>query len=490
MTITLPSDASGTIDLSQVTAPVTVVYTSNPNSTPAAPVIVVGGQNSNTFVKAIDQTGSVEFVGGAAGSTNVFQVAPSGGTVTLMDGGGSNSVDITTATQTIVEKDNTTTTYMGITLNLGLTDGQTQFIYQGPSNIGTFSGSLSPADMNAAIALHGSFKQFVAGSGDTLYAASATASGQSGSNIVLTGTDNTVYGALGASVQSFMGGNNVIQNFSAADGGAVNTMVGAVASSVQNYLADPTDNQAAFSQLIPNYLQGFFDNNPANGQGFLQSLSTANGQGFFSFGSTNGQGFLDTVLDNLQGFLSTSSANGQGYLATVTADGQGFLSTLGANGQGFLASVAANGQGFLSTLGANGQGFLAGVSTLEQGFLSDVTANGQGFLASALADGQGFVSTGATNGQGFIASVLADGQGFLSNLGANGQGFLASLTADVQALPVARTQRVAKRFSRPSWLMGKASSPTLRRTARAFSNPPWPAGKDSLAPVRRTVRDI
>ena len=71
------------------------------------------------------------FVGGATGSTNLFQVAPSDGyTTTLMDGGGDNTVDITSATQTIVETGAKSTLVSGVTLDLTLTDGQTQYIHQ------------------------------------------------------------------------------------------------------------------------------------------------------------------------------------------------------------------------------------------------------------------------------------------------------------------------------------------------------------------------
>jgi uncharacterized repeat protein (TIGR01451 family) len=89
----------------------------------------------------------------------------------------------------------------------------------------------------------------VAGNGDNLYAAPATTSGQSGSNIVLMGTNNTVHGALGASVQSFMGGNNVIQqNFSLASVVTVNAYLTNNGAAVRNYLNMSSTGQQAFLQ--------------------------------------------------------------------------------------------------------------------------------------------------------------------------------------------------------------------------------------------------
>ena len=57
-------------------APVDIVYTAN--SDPTVTTVITGGSVSNTFIKPADQTGSVTFVGGGVGSTNVFQVALSG----------------------------------------------------------------------------------------------------------------------------------------------------------------------------------------------------------------------------------------------------------------------------------------------------------------------------------------------------------------------------------------------------------------------------
>ncbi len=86
ITIVIPADVpvvtnpdgtkTATVDLSKVNAPVDIVYTANPDQT--VTTVITGGSVSNTFIKAADQTGSVEFIGGGAGSTNVFQVAPSG----------------------------------------------------------------------------------------------------------------------------------------------------------------------------------------------------------------------------------------------------------------------------------------------------------------------------------------------------------------------------------------------------------------------------
>ena len=83
----------------------------------------------------------------------------------------------------------------------------------------------------------------------TLYAAPAVVSGAlitPGTNIVLVGTGNTVYGAPGARVTAFEGGNNIVGTFDQATATAVSASLATASEQAQNYPSLSAAEQEAF----------------------------------------------------------------------------------------------------------------------------------------------------------------------------------------------------------------------------------------------------
>ncbi len=148
-------------------------------------------------------------------------------------------------------------------------NGQTQFIYQDleDPDIGSLvDPSLLTSDSTDAIALQGRFQSFIAGSGDTLFAASATAfrTSRAPEHCVNGNRQQGLRRPGLVRVQSFMGGNQVIQqSAAAADAGTVNAFQNAVGQ----YSGQTANQQLAFlgSTSAP-LAYSVLQNNPTLGQ--------------------------------------------------------------------------------------------------------------------------------------------------------------------------------------------------------------------------------
>src|SRR5262249_40184283 len=143
----------------------------------------------------------------------------SGGDTTLVDGGGENLLDIADAALIIQGKFGAPDKVIGTTLDLRQTDGRKQQVYkQSLTNpdIGSLTHHVPNSTQKDTPGLLGAFFKVIAGSGATLFAAPSTDApgGEStpGSTILLAGTGNKVFAALGATIQSFSGGNEVVQS--------------------------------------------------------------------------------------------------------------------------------------------------------------------------------------------------------------------------------------------------------------------------------------
>src|SRR5206468_4020136 len=96
------------------------------------PLTVIGGRVSNTFIQQGTQLADVTFVGGPAGSQNIFQVEPNNDfNVTVVSSGGANTLDITRAylPATGIRKPGATVRQIGATVDLNQVNGQSQIIY-------------------------------------------------------------------------------------------------------------------------------------------------------------------------------------------------------------------------------------------------------------------------------------------------------------------------------------------------------------------------
>ena len=174
---------------------------------------------SNTFIKTATDDVPLTFVGGGAGSTNIFEIDPVNST-TLVDQGGTNTLNLTTAGVVVTAAGSKTgSATIGVTVDATLNNGQLQFINQSQSGI-SFLGDPNFSSDSGTLALQGTFQNFILGSGDNLTTAPAsfTASGApiGGTSVTLMGSNNTVYAAFGTTVAGSTTNNNIIQNFSQA----------------------------------------------------------------------------------------------------------------------------------------------------------------------------------------------------------------------------------------------------------------------------------
>ena len=220
------SASNPTIDLSWSDSPVVIVIgATGPNST--TPISVTGGQDQNTIIETLADVAPTTITTGGAGSTNDIIIDPANATKVIAQAGAATTLDLSNAVYSVQGKDGSVTSYFGPTVDFTQTAGQKHGFYPTDVTNPSFYSLLDPSQLtslsNASLALVGVIQTVVAGSGATLYAAAANTAGvaQPGTNVVLMGTDNTVYAPLGSSVQSYSGGNQVIQQTDASQVNAV-----------------------------------------------------------------------------------------------------------------------------------------------------------------------------------------------------------------------------------------------------------------------------
>ena len=224
-TVTETASASNpTVDLSSVDSPVVVTIGADATT----PITVTGGNDQNTVIETSADLAPTTIYTGGAGSTNDFIIDPVNATTLVNETGAAATVDVSNIEYALPAKDGETPSVSGPTVDFTQTDGQMQYFNLTDVTNAAFFSLLDASQFaslsNASLALMGVFQTVIAGSGATLYAAAASNTAgvaQPGTNVVLMGTDNTVYAPLGSSVQSYSGGNQVIQESDSSQVNAV-----------------------------------------------------------------------------------------------------------------------------------------------------------------------------------------------------------------------------------------------------------------------------
>ena len=288
------SSTATTIDLSQADVPVN--FTINPANVSANTTLdLIGGKDVNTFTNYTTISGQdtpvdapVQMVGGPVGSTNTFNLIPAN-TLTLVDKGGDNTLDLSNAVIPVVngvdDTGSATVTskgvvrYIGVTVIMTDTAGEPQFVYQGQladPDIGSLvDPSLLTSSNLASVSLQGVFENVILGSGATLFAAPSsfsptTGAGTAGTHVTLVGVDNTVYGAADATITGNQGNNTVIQNF---DETQANAYLAAAAQSTYNSSSFFTSTAQQQALLGNTAVQQALVLNPAAAQSLVGNAS-------------------------------------------------------------------------------------------------------------------------------------------------------------------------------------------------------------------------
>jgi hypothetical protein len=218
--------------------------------TTAAPTVqpvILGGQGTTHIVKGENDHVSFTYVGGGPGSHSDLDIVVASD-VTLVDGGGINTLNFTHAT-------------LGVTIDLNKAAGEKQFVYRtDPSLLPPFTETngappTAPANrLNDSLTLFGKFQNVITatGGGDTIIAAEPPVGSTAfvGSTIITQGGKNTIVTHLGAKViTSLTGGDTIIQALSSGELQEVSAL-------------DPTALQTV-SNLDPTALQGLANLDPS-----------------------------------------------------------------------------------------------------------------------------------------------------------------------------------------------------------------------------------
>ncbi len=375
-------------------------------TTITTPLRIIGSLGTTEFILpfGINVTpGTTVTLVAGAGPQTIFNVAPSGGdNVVLVAGGGTNTINLTEAlvpTDRPV-KPGQVVNGVGPTIDMTIINGKAQLVYGPIVGQGIFfsDGAAPPesaADAMSTLALQGTFQSVIAGDDSTIYTApagystSSAPSNTPGTNIVLDGTGNTVYAAAGATIQSLMGGQNVVQNLDPSALSAVEAYSG-VTSTLSN----------AFSNLSDAAQQAFVRQLTTGGGGFLVKKGAGTG-GFTLKNGTGGGGFVNVKnVAGLGGYLAASS----GITSFLDQDAAGLAQVLASDPALEAAFIASNSTAislFLATDPALLAGLLQAQDTTGQAYATDV-AN---FIASDPTAQSAFVQADAGGIAAYIASL-------------------------------------------------------------------------------------
>ena len=268
---------TSTINLSQVTVPVTLEIMIPAGTTQAQPATLIGGQNTNTFIQTATEPVALTLIGGGPGSTNTFNIAPTISD-TIVSGGGQNTINLGT-------------TPTGATVDLNQVNGQTQYIYRPAlTNTENFSGSQLASLSSASLSLQGSFSEAIGSNDDTFFAAGIRGCEREHDNPFDDPPDgNRQYGVRRTRGDSpaFGGGNTVMPSPDGSAASAINAFLPKASAGTEGYRALPPASQQAY--LIQN---------------------VAEIGGYIARGSTSLPSFLNTNAAGIGGISAESDVGG------------------------------------------------------------------------------------------------------------------------------------------------------------------------------------
>jgi hypothetical protein len=345
------------------------------NSTQTQNVTVTLGHGTNTF-SVTPPSGAGQGGQGGGGSFTGGSTPPPAGVashVNLIDNGGNNVIDLTQAP-------------LGIALDLGLNDGtHPQSIYQPAlSNpnleeqgaIAGFTQGAVTSLQQSTLNLQGNFQEVIGSSNNLLFAApppsapsSNLAAFSPGSLVVLTGSNNVVYGAPGSTVLSFSGGNQVVGNTTAVNESQLSAYLGSANTSAQAYLGMNTAGQAAYVVQNATGLAQYLATNGAGQAAFLNGNNTAIAQ------------FITASLSGQQAYLSQDSAGVSQYIANNAVAQQAYLSGNSTTVSAFVANNLAAQQAYLATNTPGVSAFIANNLPAEQAYLAQGSAALSAYVA-------------------------------------------------------------------------------------------------------------
>jgi hypothetical protein len=445
---------SGGADVSQAQVPVQLTF--NPAAATLSNAVFKGGQNSTKFVLPLGGTGTPGNPNGFSGGGGTPPASPAVH-IALVVSGGQNVIDLSGAGLPVLNKTNGTVQNVGVTLDLNLTNGQQQFVFQpqlANPDIGSLvAPNLLTSDSQDSLSLQGKFQQVVVSSGATLFAAPSgydlsTGAAVPGTNLVLEGSGNTVYGAPGATIQAFSGNNNVVQSFNETAANAFLVAQG------QNYFAT---NATSVGQ--------FFTANPA-----------PVGQFFTANGGAVGQFFTANPPPAAQFFATNAVPVGQFFAANVTTVGTYFASNPAPVGVYFAANAGPVGQFFTVNTTAVGSYFTANPTPVGNYFAANPIPVGQFFGANPVPVGQFFTANAAPVGQFFAANPTPVGSYFAANAGPVGQFFAVNGGAVGQFF-TANVSQVGTYFAANPAPVGAYFAANVGPVGQFFTANPGPVGQ-------------
>ena len=362
------STPSTTVDLSSSTTPVSVTVAPTNSA-----VTIVGNPVDNTFSMTGTQQGDVTFTGGTG--LNVFVPSPTGGfNVTLVDPpGGTNTIDLTSAEVPFLSKTDGTVQDLGVSLDLTQNNGQKQLVYQpgvSDPDIGTFiDPSFLTTGSEASLSLVGSFPTVIVGSGSQLIAAPSGYNPVSGApvlgtNVVLMGTNNTVYGAPGATITASSNDNTIIQNFNETQ---TNAYVGSVLANPSSLASLLTANPSGFGSLLatnPSAFGNLLSSNPSAFGSFLRS----NPSGFGSLLATNPSAWAACWFQPVGVRRASWPRTRRGSAACSRSNPSALRQHPGVQSVGVRQPAAIESVGLASLLSSNPSGFGSLLATNPSAF--------------------------------------------------------------------------------------------------------------------------
>ncbi len=367
---------------------------------------------------------------GVPDSTTIASI-PSAGTITLTNNA---ALSTSTATETLTFT-SSQVQELGVSLDLTQNDGQKQLVYQPgvtDPDIGTFiDPSFLTTGSEASLSLVGSFPNVILGSGSQLIAAPSGYNPVSGApvlgtNVVLMGTNNTVYGAPGATITASSNDNTIIQNFNETQ---TNAYVGSVLANPASLASLLTTNPSGFGSLLATNPSAFGNLLAANPSAF-GSLLSSNPSGFGSILATNPSALGSILTSNASAFGSLLTTNPSAFGSILTTNPSGFASLLQSNATGFGNLLATDATVFGSVLS---NGMTISLSNIPSANASLLTSNPSA-VASLLANNPsafGSLLGSSSTGSGSLLSATAAGFGSL--LGSNPSAFGSLLATDPSA---------------------------------------------------------
>jgi hypothetical protein len=501
--VTVPSNAA-LLNLTSLPVGVTVTIDGNAsNSAVTGPT-----QNFTAVIPQNSTYANLVVTGGSASNTDMVNGYV--GNLTLDPAGTANTfIALNTQPVSVPTTSGKTVTSSTFVVNLNeLNVLQAPETLPAGDDIGTLlDPSLLVDGAIATLDLGGAFQNAVAGNGVTLYAAPAAVSGAQvvkGSNVVLVGTGNTVYGAAGSDVLAYSAGNTVIQSSDSATTSIINAYAATTGPQAQSYLnslpvaqqAFLEQNAAGVAQFLASNapsLSAFLGNNPAAISQYLALNSTAqqaylsgDAAGVSQYLSTNTAAESAFLLDNAtavtqyiagvataqQAFLQQNAPGVAAYIAGnpaalsayLTADAGGIGAYIASNSTALAAFLQANPsapngssalQAYLQQNPASLSAFLSGDPTILQAYLTGSATGLQSYLTGNLDALSAYVQADAAAISQYVASNAAAQQAFLQQGGAGLAAYVVGTPAAEQAFLAADPAGVS------AYLVSTASQATL-----------------------------